>query len=147
MGPGTVDHLGHRVHGAQRIGHVDHGRHAGARGEEGCPRLEIERTVIENRPDDQAGTDLLAQLLPGDEIGMVLHAGDEDFVALPQIRTPPAGGHQIDALGGSAHEDDAARVRRPHEAGDPGTDGFETARGLLDGRSRSGGRRTRSRRR
>ena len=53
---------------------------------------------------------LLAQDLPGDDVGVVLHLGDEHLVALADVAPAPRVGHQVDRLGGVEGEDRARRL-------------------------------------
>ena len=61
---------------------------------------------IGERHDFQGRAAALAQQLPGHDIGVVLHAGDDDFVAGPDPLAAETAGHQVDAFGGVAGEDD-----------------------------------------
>ena len=58
---------------------------------------------------------LLADHLPGHDVGVVLHGRDDDLVARPQVLPAVALGHQIDPLGGPTGEDDLPIVRRVQE--------------------------------
>src|SRR5260370_7413974 len=61
-----------------------------------------------DRGDAQNRAFLLAQHLPGDDIGVMLHGGDEDFVAGLDLAAAESRGHEVDALGRSADEDNFA---------------------------------------
>src|SRR5687768_13322512 len=56
--------------------------------------------------------------MPGDEIGMMLHRGDENLVARFDVRITPTAGHQVDAGGAARSEDDFACVPRANESSD-----------------------------
>src|SRR5207248_1975653 len=58
------------------------------------------------------------QLLPGHEIGVVLHRGDEDFVAALHIDIAPTAGHKVDARGGARREDDFVGMLGADEVAD-----------------------------
>ena len=58
---------------------------------------------------------LLADELPRDDVRVVLHLGDEHFVALADVGAAEGLSDQVDGLGRAAHEDDLARVRRVQE--------------------------------
>ncbi len=63
---------------------------------------------------------LLAQHLPGNDVGVMFQAGDDDFVARFDVVAAPALRDQVDAFGGSANEDDlfgGARVEEPLHLG------------------------------
>jgi hypothetical protein len=58
-----------------------------------------------------------AELLPRDDVGVVLEPRDDDLVARADVAAPPALRDQVDRLGRAAHEDDlfgdgALRKRR-----------------------------------
>ena len=52
------------------------------------------------------GALFFAKYLPGHDVGVVLHGGDDDFVIRPDVGPAVGLGYQIDALGGAPHEDD-----------------------------------------
>src|SRR5580692_1871438 len=52
----------------------------------------------------QIRTLLLAKNLPRDDIGVMLHGGDNDLVSVANVGASPRLGHEVDALGGSAHK-------------------------------------------
>jgi hypothetical protein len=45
------------------------------------------------------------ELLPRHDVGVVLEVRDDDLVALAHVLPAPALGHEVDGLGGAAHED------------------------------------------
>ena len=65
----------------------------------------VERRRDRSRPSSVIGmmrstaAGPLGQLMPGNEIRVVLHLGQQDFVAGAQVGVAPTAGHQIDALG------------------------------------------------
>ena len=69
--------------------------------------------------------------LPGDDVGVVLHPGDQDLVSGGERAPAPALGDEIDALGGAPGEDDLLRRRGVHEPGDPVADGVVRRGGPL----------------
>ena len=60
----------------------------------------------------------LGEELPGDEIRVVLHFGEQDHVARAQELSAPRLRDKVDALGRPAREDDFLRQRRAEIAGD-----------------------------
>ena len=50
----------------------------------------------------------LGKLLPGDEIRVMLHLGEQDLVARLDVRVAPAPRHGIDARGGPVGENDCS---------------------------------------
>ena len=100
--------LGYRVHHAEGVGNVGDGDQAGPVGEESVVVLHHQRPVgsyidVLHRGPGASGEDL-----PGNQVGVVLHLGEEDLVSLGQVRGAPRPGHQVDGLGGPPHEDDLA---------------------------------------
>jgi hypothetical protein len=89
---------------------------------------QIERAVLEDRCDAQPRPALFAQHLPRYDVGVVLHLGDEHLVARAQVRSAPAGGDQVDRLGGVADEHDLARLASAQEARDALACGFVALR-------------------
>ena len=56
------------------------------------------------------------QEIPGHDVGMVLHDGEHDLVALADMRAAIGAGHEVDGLGGVAGEDDLGVGARVDEA-------------------------------
>src|SRR3954468_12443254 len=92
---------------------------------------EVQPPVVGEAEPAQGRPGALAQLLPRHEVAVVLHLGHHDLVALTHgvpaervlLRRGGVGervGHEVDALGGVAGEDDLAVVLGPDEAGDLG---------------------------
>jgi len=105
-----LDHLSDRVDGAQRVGDVDHADDLGSLRQHFSVALELELARVGDRHDLELRPRHLAKQLPGDDVGVVLHARDQNLVAGTQPRSDKARGHQIDALGGAAGEDDLTAV-------------------------------------
>ena len=72
---------------------------------------------------------LLAEELPGDDVRVVLHLGDEHLVALAHVLAAPGVGDQVDRLGHVAGEDRGAGLPA-HEGGDPLARALEQLGGL-----------------
>ena len=123
--PGAPHDLGHRVDRAQDVGHVRH-RHElhAALAEHGVELVQRELGPVGHRQVAQARAGGLAQELPGHDVGVVLHLGDEHLVALAHLLAAPGVGHEVDGLGGVAGEDRAGRIP-VHEGGDPLAGGLE----------------------
>ena len=87
---------------------------------------------------DELGAGGDARLLPGDEVGVVLHDGDGDLVAGLEHKRGEGLGHQVQRLARIAAEHDVVRlsppavVHRPDERGDLRTD-LGDGLGRLDG--------------
>jgi hypothetical protein len=54
----------------------------------------------------------LAHQLPGNDVRVVLHAGDQDFIAFLQQQLPKAVRRQVDARRSATGEDDLVRMLR-----------------------------------
>ncbi len=65
----------------------------------------------------QPQTALGGQHLPGDQVGVVLHHGQDDQVPGTQLRPSPGRGDQVDRFGGVAREDELGRIGRADEGG------------------------------
>jgi hypothetical protein len=63
-----------------------------------------------HRRDTQHGAAILANHLPWDDVGVVLHGGDENLVARLDESLAVTVCDQVDGLGGSANEDDFALI-------------------------------------
>jgi hypothetical protein len=70
----------------------------------------------------QLGAGAFGQQLPGDDVAVMFHLCQQDGVAGADVLTAPGMGNQIDALGGSARENDFGRLA-----------GVEENRGALAG--------------
>ena len=112
---GHVDHLADRVDRAQRVRHVGEGDELGLQPEEHLEDVEAEDPVVGDRDELEIPVHFLDEELPRDEVGVVLHLGEDDLVAAADVLAPPRVGHEVDRLGGVAREDDLVRVRRIDE--------------------------------
>ena len=105
--------LGDRVDGAEGVADVADGDQLRSPRQSGAQVVEIEPAVIGDADVLEARPGLGRQLLPGDQVGVVLHLGRQDQVAGADVRAAPAVGDQVDRLGRVAHEDDLALAREP----------------------------------
>ena len=80
--------------------------------------------------DHRAGP--LGELLPRDDVGMVLHHREHDPIARAHVDVAPGAGNEVDRLRRVADEDELAAVRRADVVGDRGP-------GALVGGGRLGG--------
>src|SRR5690606_39531875 len=112
---GSLDDLGHGVDGAQHVGDVGEGAQPGLGGDEAVQVGHIEGPVGVHGDVAEAGAAPAGGQLPGDEVAVVLHGGEEDLVPLPEAG-PVTVGHQVDGLGGVPDEDDLRRLPRVDEA-------------------------------
>ena len=61
---------------------------------------------VVDRRDAEARALLGAELLPRDDVGVVLEPRDDDLVAGADVAAAPALRDEVDSLGRAAHEDD-----------------------------------------
>ena len=76
------------------------GHHAGAGPDERPQGIELDLTLRGNRGEQHLGAGHAGHDLPRHDVGVVLHLGDHDLVALAQLARTPRPGHQVDGLGG-----------------------------------------------
>ena len=88
--------------------------------------------MVVDRQIAQLEAQLLGEDEPGNEVGVVLHLGEQDRVPLPEMVAPPRLCDQVERLGGVLGEDDLAPGhRRADEAADLGPGLGEQPVGLL----------------
>ena len=113
---GGVGQLADRVERAQHVGHGGDA-HQPDPVEEAVEVVEDEGAVGGHREVAQLDARLLPQHEPGDEVGVVLHLGEQDGLARGQAAAAVAVGHQVDGLGGVLGEHDLGGRRGADEAG------------------------------
>ena len=112
--PGPPHQRGDRVDGAEHVGHVGEREDLGALGQERVEVGEVEPALVGDRHPAQGRAGAAGQLLPRDEVGVVLHLGDDDLVAGPEQRSgarPPAR-RRPSAAGGGVGERVGDEVER-----------------------------------
>ncbi len=122
--------------GVMRAEHVGHGgerEHLGAV-EELVEVGEVELAVGGERHPADLDAALVAQHLPRHDVGVVLHVGEHDDVALAEVGAAPRAGDEVDRLGGVLGEDHLVGARRVDQPGD-GTPGALVGLGRLAGES------------
>ena len=121
QGAGVVGHrgdLGDRVLGAEDVGDVGDGDELGTTLEERREGIHVEPPLgVDRRPVD-GGPGALGELLPGNDVRVVLHLGQDDAVAGTDVGVAPRPGDEVDRLGGVADEDHLAAVSGADVAGD-----------------------------
>src|ERR1043166_3918876 len=100
---------------AERVRDVADADELRALAEERVELVEQEFARVVHRDDPEARALLLAEHLPGDEVRVVLHLGDDDLVTLSDELAPVAVHDEVDGLGDAAHEDALARLARVQE--------------------------------
>ena len=93
--------------------------------------LELQRPLVSDRNHPQRRALFLTHHLPGHDVGVVLHGGDHHLVSRAETCTPERLGHQIDAFGGVAREDDFVRGGCVDEALHRGAGVLERLSGAL----------------
>ena len=113
---GARGDVGDRVDRAERVADVGQGDEPRAAGEESVEVVEVEPAVIGDRHVREGRAGRRGELLPRDEVGVVLHPGRDDEVARSDVRAAPAVRDEVQRLGGVSHEDDLAVARRADES-------------------------------
>ena len=91
---------------AERVRHLRDGDHLRARAEQLLEFVDEEIAVlVDRRPLDHRAV-ALAQEVPGDDVGVVLHDREHDLVAFLDALLAERVGDEVDRLGGVAGEDD-----------------------------------------
>ena len=112
--------LGHRIDRAQRVGDVDQRHQLDPPVEQAVEGVEVQRAIVKQRARHQFGAGQLSGDLPGHDVGMVLHAGDQHAITGLEVGTAPAPRDQVDRVGAAHGEDDLLRGGGAKEAGDGG---------------------------
>ena len=97
-GMGPPGDLGHRVDGAEHVRHGRHGHHPGPLAQQPVQGVQVEQVVPGDRHGPDPGPGHAGHQLPGHQVGVVLHLGDQDLVALAEVAQPPGVGDQVDGL-------------------------------------------------
>ena len=79
-------------------------------------RLEDQESVVGNRDEPDRAPGAFGQLLPGHDVRVVLHFGQDDFVPGPHEAIAPTAGHQVDRGGGTGREDHFVPMRCLNES-------------------------------
>ena len=106
VGVGGADHLSDGIDRAQHVADVGDADQFGLRGEQFLVFIQQEVAFIVHGDDAEHDAALQGLELPGDDVAVVLHRGDDDLVACLHLRLTEGGCQQVDALRGAAGEDD-----------------------------------------
>jgi len=112
---------------AEGVGEVGEREELHLRGEELVERFKIEAEFGIGAEDGhvfQRGTGAEGELLPRDEVGVVLHLGREDDVAGLEVGGAPGLRDEVDRFGRAAGEDDLGGIGGVDEPGGAGAGGF-----------------------
>ena len=106
----SFGNLGERCNGAEHVGDVSEGDHL---------RLQLHQRIesvpedlagyVVNRNEFEVGIHLTGDLLPRDEICMMLRLGDEHHIATAQVRFAPRTRNKVERLGSAAEHHQLAR--------------------------------------
>ncbi len=103
---GHAHHLLDGDDGAEHVRHLGDGHHLGAGAEQRLEFVEGKLAGIRDRRPFQHRAVALFQKVPGHDVGVMLHDGEEDLVALADMDAAIGAGDEVDGLGGVAGEDD-----------------------------------------
>ncbi len=103
---GEFDHFLRGSDGAERVRNLREGDEARSGAEELVIFVEQNLAGVIDGSDAEASSGFGAEHLPGDDVGVVLEPGDDDFVAFVDVLASPGLGDEVDAFGGAADEDD-----------------------------------------
>ena len=115
QGPHVVSGRDDCLHGIDRsqgVGDMNHRDYSGPVAQQSVKRLHVQLTVTVDGNNHQARARLFADHLPGNDVGVVLHPGDQHFVTRSEPYLAQACGNEIDRLGGSPGKDDFVGPRR-----------------------------------
>ena len=107
-GVGFRDDFFDGINGAEGVGNVHHGNELRALVQERIEFFHDHFARIVDRHDLEHGTGFLAEHLPRHDVGVVLHVGDEDLVALADVLAAVGLGHDVDGLGRAARKHNLA---------------------------------------
>ena len=99
------------IDGPERVGNMSHGDKLGSRAEQLWELLEDQFTAVIKGHDPEGRASLSGEQLPGYDVRMMFHRGEDDLVARTDIFPTVALGNQIDRLGSSTDEDDFFGIR------------------------------------
>src|SRR5690349_10867834 len=98
------------IYRTERIGYVSGRNKFCAFVQQSRELFDNELAVIIHRRDLQPCAFFFTQQLPGHDVRVMLHRGDQDFVASFYVGATVAAGNQIDRFGGSSGKDYLARL-------------------------------------
>ena len=121
---------------ARGVGAGGEGEHARARRQQALERLRVHAPLRIGQQDAQLCPGHARRLLPGDEVGVVFQAADDDLVARAQPGAarparPQALGHEVERLGGARGEHQCVRGSGADEALERGARRLEGVGGAL----------------
>ena len=109
--PGQCRQFRHRVDDAQHVRRVDRGDDLRAAVDKPLGGRHVEAAVIAHRDVAKFRAGLLSELLPRNDVRVVLHGRRDDVVAGLQVRPSPGLSDEVDRLAGVPRPDDRLRTR------------------------------------
>ncbi|VGP61192.1 hypothetical protein SB00610_02937 [Klebsiella quasipneumoniae subsp. similipneumoniae] len=106
-----------RVFGAQHVGDFGDRQQAGTLVKQPGNHVQLQGAVRVEWNHPQLSPPPGAEHLPRYDVGVVLHLADDDVIPSADVGISPAVGHQVDALGGAAHEYQLLRRSGVKESG------------------------------
>ena len=106
---GYADDFLYRIDGTEHIADVGDGEEFCPFVDEGLDGFEAYSTLVSDRKNTNLNALPLLEQLPRNDVAVVLHLGDEDFVAFLHTGLAETGGYEIDALRSASGEDDFTR--------------------------------------
>src|SRR5216684_7973581 len=94
----------------QRVGDVCYGYNFRSRSQQVFKVFEQQLAAVADWCNSQPCTLLFAQDLPGHNVGVMLHGGDEHFVAGVNVSAAVGLRHEVDTFRGATNKDDLARI-------------------------------------
>ena len=111
MAVGHINDLANRIDRAKSVRNVRDADELRFRPEQLREFLEDQLAAVVDRNHSQLRAAVFAEKLPGHDIRMVLHVGDDHFIARMNLRAAVGLRDEVDALRGAAHEDDFGWAR------------------------------------
>lgn len=82
---GQGQQLRQRLPGTEHIGQLADGQQPGARADQAGRGVEIDQAVVVQWQDHQVEAATVCQLLPGQQVGVMLQGADDDFIARVEL--------------------------------------------------------------
>src|SRR5262249_57133425 len=86
------------------------------RGNQSLEFIQQQFASVIDRCYTQPCTALFAEHLPRNDVGMMLHCGDQNLVTALDELPPETGSNQIDCLGRTSHKENLSRLGSTHKA-------------------------------
>ncbi len=114
-----------RINGAGRVGYVIDGHHFGARANQLLGCIEVPFTCGGNGKHADDCTAFFCHHLPGNDVAVVVHHRQQNFIAFRKKFSAPGLGYQVDGISGAAGENDFFGVGRMNKMADLFPSGFK----------------------